>query len=86
MPTDSRPGEEVAPHLRARQVDVTAPDHVGAGAITSIWTAAGGRSLAVRVDLSSRQVVGWAMPQQRETTLVQDAWQMALGRRAPPAG
>ena len=34
MSTDSRHGDEVAPHLLARQLDVTAPDHVGAGDIT----------------------------------------------------
>ena len=41
--TDSRHGDEVAPNLLARQCDVTAPDHVWAGAITSSWTAAGWR-------------------------------------------
>jgi hypothetical protein len=40
--TDSRHGDEVAPHVWARQCDVTAPDHVWAGDITDIWTAEGG--------------------------------------------
>jgi putative transposase len=40
----------------------------------------------VLVDLYARKVVGWAMHQPMDTTLVQDAWQMALGRRAPSAG
>jgi transposase InsO family protein len=81
--TDSRHGYAVAPNLLARQCDVTAPDHVWAGAITSIWTAEGWLYLSVLVELSSRTVVGWAMNYQREATLVPDAWPMALGRRAP---
>ena len=38
------------------------------------------------VDLYARNVVGWAMNHQMDTTLVQDAWQRALERRAPSAG
>jgi putative transposase len=86
MTTDSRHGYEVAPNLLARQFDVTAPEHVWAGDITSRWTAEGWLYLSVLVDVYSRKVVGWAMNHHLETTLVQDAWQMALGRRSPPAG
>jgi putative transposase len=86
MTTDSRHGYEVAPNLLARPFAVTAPDHVWAGAITSIWTAEGWLYLSVLVDWYSRTVVGWAMNHHMETTLVQDAWQMALGRRSPPTG
>ena len=38
------------------------------------------------MDLYSRKVVGWAMNHHMDTTLVQDALQMALGRRSPSAG
>jgi transposase InsO family protein len=86
MTTDSRHRYEVAPNLLARQCDVTAPDHGWASDITSIWTAEGWLYLSVLVDWYSRKVVGWAMNHHRETTLVQDAWQMALGRRSPAAG
>lgn len=86
MTTDSRHHYAVAPNLLARQFDVTAPDHVWAGDITQIWTAEGWLYLAVLVDLYSRKVVGWAMNHHMETTLVQDALQMALGRRSPSAG
>jgi putative transposase len=86
LTTDSRHGYEVAPNLLARQFDVTAPDHVWAGDITYIWTAEGWLYLSVLVDLYSRKVVGWAMNQHMDTTLVQDALQMALGRRAPSTG
>jgi putative transposase len=86
MTTDSRHGDEVAPHLLARQFDVTAPDHVWAGEITYIWTVEGWLYRSVLVDLYSRKVVGWAMHHHMDTTLVQDALQMALGRRSPAAG
>lgn len=51
MTTDSRHGDEVAPHLWARQFDGTAPDHVWAGDSTSIGTAEGGLYRSVLVDL-----------------------------------
>jgi putative transposase len=86
MTTDSRHHYAVAPNLLARQFDVTVPDHVWASDITYIWTAEGWLYLAVLVDLYSRKVVGWAMDHHIETTLVQDALQMALGRRSPAAG
>src|SRR4029453_14430248 len=60
LTTDSRHGDEVAPHLWARQFDVTAPDHVWAGDITDIWTVEGWLYLSVLVDLYARKVVGWA--------------------------
>jgi putative transposase len=86
MTTDSRHHYAVAPNLLARQFDVTVPDQVWAGDITYRWTAEGWRYLAVLVDLYSRKVVGWAMNHHMETTLVQDALQMALGRRSPSMG
>ena len=42
--------------------------------------------VSVLLDLYSRKVVGWAMSSQIDTTFVQDALQMALGRRNPSAG
>jgi putative transposase len=86
MTTDSRHHYAVAPNLLARQFDVTSPDQVWAGDITYIWTAEGWLYLAVLVDLYSRKVVGWAMSHHIDKTLVQDALQMALGRRSPAAG
>jgi putative transposase len=84
--TDSRHSDAVAPNLLARQFDVSAPDQVWAGDITDIWTAEGWLSLAVLLDVYARKVVGWAMRSPSDTTLVQDALQMALGRRHPAAG
>jgi putative transposase len=84
--TDSRHGYAVAPNLLARQFDVSAPDQVWAGDITYIWTAEGWLYLSVLLDLYSRKVVGWAMSSHIDTPLVQEALQMALGRRHPSAG
>jgi putative transposase len=84
--TDSRHGYEVAPHLLARQVDVAKPDHVWVGEISDVWTGAGWLYVSTLWDLYARKVVGWAMSRRIDTTLVQDAWRMALGRRHPSAG
>jgi putative transposase len=84
--TDRRQGSAVAPHLLARQVDVAKPDHVGVGDSSEVWTGAGWLSGSTLWDVSSRQVVGWAMSRRIATTVVQDAWRMALGRRHPSAG
>jgi transposase InsO family protein len=76
----------VAPNLRARQFDVAKPDHVWVGAISDVWTGEGWLYVSTLLDLYARHVVGWAMSRQSETTLVQDAWRRARGRRHPSAG
>jgi transposase InsO family protein len=70
----------------ARQVAVAKPNQVWGGDITSVWTAEGWLYLGVLLDVSSRTVVGWAMSQRADAALVQDAVQMALGRRQPMGG
>lgn len=42
--------------------------------------------MAAVLDLFSRRIVGWSMADHMRETLVQDALQMALGRRQPVAG
>lgn len=84
--TDSRHGYEVAPNLLARQFDVAKPDHVWVGDISYVWTGEGWLYVSTLLDLYSRKVVGWAMSSRIDTTLVQDALRMALGRRHPSAG
>jgi putative transposase len=56
------------------------------GDITYVWTAAGWESLAVLLDLPSRQVGGWAMQSRRDAAWVPAALGRALGRRRPSAG
>jgi transposase InsO family protein len=84
--TDSRHGYTVAPNLLARQFAVDKPDQVWVGDITYVWTAEGWLYLGMLLDLYSRKVVGWAMSQRVDAALVQEALQMALGRRQPAAG
>ena len=57
-----------------------------AGDITFIWTAAGWCYLAVILDLYSRMVVGWSFASHMKTQLIEDALNMALGRRTPAPG
>ena len=84
--TNSQHGYGVADNVLARQFDVAKPDQAWAGDITYIWTAEGWLYVSVLLDLYSRKVVGWAMSSHRDTALVQQALQMALGRRRPAAG
>jgi putative transposase len=84
--TDSRHDYGVADNVLARQFDVAKPDQAWAGDITYIWTAEGWLYLSVLLDLYSRKVVGWAMSSHIDTDLVQQACEMALGRRRPAAG
>jgi putative transposase len=84
--TDSRHSYQVAPNLLARHFAVEKPDQVWVGDITYVWTAEGWLYLGVLLDLYSRKVVGWAMSQRVDAALVQDALQMAWGRRQPAAG
>jgi putative transposase len=65
---------------------VEQPNRVWAGDVTYVWTVEGWLYLAVLLDLYSRKVVGWAMSHRVDATLVQEALQMALGRRQPAAG
>jgi transposase InsO family protein len=76
----------MADNVLARHCDVATPDHAWAGDITSIWTAEGWLYLAVLLDLYSPKVVGWAMSSHIDAVLVQNALEMALGRRRPAAG
>jgi putative transposase len=84
--TDSRHGDAVAPHRWARPFDVAPPETVWVGASTDVWTAAGWESLAVWLDVQSRQVVGGAMQSRMAAALVQAALGLARGRRRPAAG
>jgi putative transposase len=84
--TDSQHGYAVSPNLLARQFAVEKPDQVWAGDITYVWTAEGWLYVAILLDLYARKVVGWAMSSHIDSALVQQALQMALGRRRPVTG
>jgi putative transposase len=84
--TDRRHSYAVAPNVLARQFAVEQPDQVWVGDITSVWTTEGWLYLAVLLDLYARKVVGWAMSHRVDSSLVQEALRMALGRRKPAVG
>jgi len=76
----------VAANTLERAFRVEAPNRVWAGDITYVWTLEGWLYVAVRLDLYSRRVVGWAMGQRLTVELVEQALTMAVANRAPAAG
>lgn len=79
--TQRRPGALAAPNLLDRDFLATQPDQKWVTDITYIDTVEGWLYLAVIVDLFSRTVVGWAMADHMETSLIEAAFKMALTRR-----
>lgn len=84
--TASRHKLPVAENVLNRQFTVLAPNRVWLTDITYLWTLEGWLYIAAVLDSFSRRIVGWAMAEHMRETLVNDALQMALGRRQPPAG
>ena len=84
--TQRQPGAVPAPNLLNRDFSTTGPNQKWVVDITYIDTAEGWLYLALVLDLYSRMVVGWAMADHMETSLVADALAMALARRHPAAG
>ena len=86
MTTQRRPGAVPAPNLLNQEFSASAPNRKWVTDITYIDTAEGWLYLAPVLDLYSRLVVGWAMADHMETSLVENALRMALARRHPAAG
>lgn len=84
--TDSNHMMPIAPHLLNRAFTVKQPDKVYVGDITYIATQEGWLYLAVVIDLFSRRVVGWAMSERINASLVNKALLMALWKRKPKRG
>lgn len=61
-------------------------DTTWAGDITYVRTWEGWAYLASVMDLASRRIVGWAIADHMEASLVCDAMRMALANRRPPPG
>ena len=70
----------VVPNTLNRKFAVAAPNRVGAGAITYVWTTEGWLDLAVVLDLSARRVMAWGMG----SRLTQALAMAALTGRDPP--
>ena len=84
--TQQRPGAKAAPNLLQREFSAPEPNRKWVSDITYIDTAEGWLYLASILDLYSRRVVGWAMADQMDVSLVEKAWQMALTSRHPATG
>lgn len=83
--TKQRSGARTAPNLLNQDFRASRPNEKWVGDITYIDTAEGWLYLASILDLFSRRVVGWAMADRMDTTLVENAWKMAVLHRHPPA-
>ena len=84
--TQRDPKAMPAPNLLNQDFSSPAPDRKWISDITYIDTAEGWLYLAAVLDLFSRRVVGWAMDEHMEASLVQRAWNMAVLQRCPSAG
>lgn len=84
--TDSSHDQPVAPNRLAKLPAPARPNEIWVADITYISTAQGWVYLAAILDLFSRRIVGWAVSERIDATLVLAAWNMALCHRQPPAG
>ena len=83
--TDSKHTLPVAPNRLEQNFATERPDQAWTADITFIATAEGWLYLAIVLDLSTRQIVGWAMRERMTKDLVIDALRMGwFGRRPAP--
>jgi len=73
-------------NVLSRRFTVALPNRVWAADFTFVRTAQGWLYLAVVLDLASRRVVGWAMGQTPDVSLVIRALEMAISQRQPAPG
>lgn len=84
--TDSNHALPIAENLLDREFTVATPNARWSADITYIWTSEGWLYLAVMLDLFSRRVIGWAMGETLERSLVLAALDMAVKGRQPRTG
>jgi len=84
--TDSEHQYSVAVNIIKRNFDVKERDRVWASDITYIRTYEGWLYLAAVMDLYSRKIVGWAMSDNLQCSLVQNALNMAIANRSVDPG
>jgi len=83
--TRQRKGARTAPNILNQDFYADRPNQKWVSDITYIGTAEGWLYLASILDLYSRRIVGWAMAEQMDASLVEKAWEMAVTNRRPPA-
>jgi putative transposase len=81
--TDSRHEHPVAQNILDRDFQAEAPDRKWLVDITYVPTDQGWLYLAGVLDCFSRKIVGWSMADHLQTTLANDALEMALQQREP---
>ena len=84
--TDSRHTLKIEPNLLNREFNPAHPNQVWTTDLSYIWTNEGWMYLAVVIDLSFRQVVGWAIDEHMKASLCIQALQMAYWRKKPASG
>jgi len=78
--TDSKHKLPVADNILERDFSVGPRQKAFAGDITYLWTGEGWLYLAVVMQLATRKIVGWAMKESMDRSLVIDALKMAARR------
>lgn len=78
--TDRNPRDPVAENLLERAFDVDTANTHWVADITALWTLEGWLYLAAVLDLSNRQIKGWAMAAHMGTELTEQALEMAVER------
>ncbi|BCM94498.1 hypothetical protein IAD21_06405 (plasmid) [Abditibacteriota bacterium] len=87
--TDSRHTQPVVPNRLARcfaPEEVARPNRFWCGDITYLPTRQGWPYLATVQDLFSRRILGWALSESLESTLVEEAWRRACATRGITVG
>jgi putative transposase len=84
--TDSNHLEPIAPNVLARDFTAKAPNEKWVADITYVPTDDGWVYLAAVMDLFSRRIVGWAVSDSLETSLVLEALGRAIETRQPLPG
>lgn len=84
--TDSKHNLPISPNLLKRNFHAEAPNQVWVSDMTYLWTCEGWSYLAVIIDLANREVVGFALKNIMDKTLVIDALNMAVRQKRPPVG
>jgi transposase InsO family protein len=78
--------EPPAPDLVQRQFNVSGPNQVWVGDMTTLRTREGWLHLAIVLDLYARRLVGWAMDAHQTAALPMAALSMAIIQRQPGPG
>lgn len=86
LTVESHATAPAAPNLVQRQFRVGQANSIWVGDMTFIRTRQGWLHLAVLLDLYSRRIIGWAMSERPDLTLVLNALDMALMQRCPKDG